>query len=89
MLCKRNTSVHLEKLEKYTPYNITVAAFTKVGIGNKSEIKKTWTDEDCKLRLIFKYWQFLTYNNFFTNFETIQYVIFKLRFSNLLIVNQV
>ena len=48
MLCKRNTSVHLEKLLKYTLYNITVAAFTKVGIGNESEIVQTRTDEDCK-----------------------------------------
>ena len=48
MLCRRNTSFHLEQLLKYTLYNITVAAFTKVGIGKESEIEQTWTDEDSK-----------------------------------------
>ena len=54
MLCRRNTSFHLEQLLKYTLYNITVAAFTKVGIGKESEIKQTWTDEDSKWRLIWR-----------------------------------
>lgn len=48
MLCYRNTSYNLTRLLVYTPYNITVAAFTKVGIGNESDIKQTWTDEDRK-----------------------------------------
>lgn len=45
MLCT-NTSYYLEKLSKYTLYNITLAAFTKVGIGNESKIEQAWTDED-------------------------------------------
>ena len=45
MLCT-NASYYLEKLSKYTLYNITVAAFTKVGIGNESKIEQAWTDED-------------------------------------------
>lgn len=48
MLCKRNTSSELERLNIYTLYNITVAAFTKVGIGKESEIKQVWTDEERK-----------------------------------------
>ena len=48
MLCKRNTSFQLEKLSKFTLYNITVAAFTKVGIGEESKVVQTWTDEDGK-----------------------------------------
>ena len=51
MLCRRNTTFLLERLLKYTLYNITVAAFTKVGIGKESEIEQTWTDEDSKCRL--------------------------------------
>ena len=54
MLCGRNTSFHLEELLKYTLYNITVAAFTRVGIGKESEIEQTWTDEDSKWRLTWR-----------------------------------
>ena len=46
MLCDCNTSVELKTLRIYTLYNITVAAFTKVGIGNESDIKQTRTDEE-------------------------------------------
>lgn len=45
MLCACNTSFELKNLSIYTPYNITVAALTKVGIGNESDIVKTWTEE--------------------------------------------
>ena len=45
MLCACNTSVELKNLTIYTLYNITVAAFTKVGIGNESDVIRTWTEE--------------------------------------------
>lgn len=46
MLCACNTSVVLTNLSVYTLYNITVAAFTKVGIGNESYVTQTSTEED-------------------------------------------
>ncbi|KAJ7378569.1 hypothetical protein OS493_022557 [Desmophyllum pertusum] len=46
MLCYRYTSFELKNLTIYTLYNITVAAFTRVGIGKESELKQTWSDED-------------------------------------------
>ena len=46
MLCSCNTSIELTNLTVYEPYNITVAAFTSAGIGNESEIRQIWTDEE-------------------------------------------
>ena len=46
MLCSCNTSIELTNLTVYEPYNITVAAFTSAGIGNDSEIRQIWTDEE-------------------------------------------
>ncbi|XP_015757030.1 PREDICTED: protein sidekick-1-like, partial [Acropora digitifera] len=45
MICGANTSVVLTKLPVYTLFNITVSAFTKVGIGNRSGLIQARTDE--------------------------------------------
>ncbi|XP_074627585.1 protein sidekick-like isoform X3 [Acropora palmata] len=45
MICGANTSVVLTNLPVYTLFNITVSAFTKVGIGNRSGLIQARTDE--------------------------------------------
>ena len=90
MLCERNTSFHLEKLSKYTLYNITVAAFTKVGIGKESEIEQTWTDEDSKWRLT---WRLFSINgNLLSTIlfsQAMKQFIIMLYFSNSSLINLV
>ena len=48
MICGANTSVVLTNLTVYTLFNITVSAFTKVGIGNRSGLIQARTDETGK-----------------------------------------
>ncbi|XP_044183375.1 protein sidekick-2-like [Acropora millepora] len=48
MICGANTSVVLTNLTAYTLFNITVSAFTKVGIGNRSGLIQARTDEASK-----------------------------------------
>ncbi|XP_068751750.1 protein sidekick-1-like [Montipora capricornis] len=45
MICGSKRAVNLSNLAVFTFYNITVAAFTQVGIGNTSDMIQTRTDE--------------------------------------------
>ena len=45
MICGSKRAVNLSNLAVFTFYNITVAAFTQVGIGNTSHMIQTRTDE--------------------------------------------
>ncbi|XP_068752747.1 uncharacterized protein [Montipora capricornis] len=45
MICGSKRAVYLSNLAVFTFYNITVAAFTQVGIGNTSDMIQTRTDE--------------------------------------------
>lgn len=48
--CTFNTTV--VKLEKYSEYNILVAAFNRAGLGNFSDVVRCFTDEDSKYMVL-------------------------------------